>query len=84
LRGNGDRSAPAPRGFCKSLRWNFGDGTTAVEPDEARFAHAFPGPGLYLVKTSVTDNLDKTYSWVQPVPIGLTAERGCGPGSAAR
>ncbi len=52
-----------------SISWNFGDGTTAVQPDEARFTHTFPGPGVYLVKTSVTDNLGKTYSWIQPVLI---------------
>ncbi len=52
-----------------SISWNFGDGTTEVQPDEARFTHTFPGPGLYQVTTSVTDNLGKTYSWVQPVQI---------------
>jgi hypothetical protein len=54
-----------------SISWNFGDGTTLVQPDEARFTHTFPGPGLYLVKTSVTDNLGNTYSWTQPVLIDL-------------
>jgi hypothetical protein len=52
-----------------SVSWSFGDGTTEVHPDEARFTHTFPGPGLYLVKTSVTDNLPNTYSWIQPVLI---------------
>ncbi len=52
-----------------SISWNFGDGTTEVQPDEARFTHTFPGPGLYQVTTSVTDNLGKTYSWIQPVQI---------------
>jgi hypothetical protein len=59
-----------------SISWNFGDGTTEVRPDEARFTHTFPGPGLYLVKTSVTDNIPNTYSWIQPVLIDsqLTAD----------
>ena len=52
-----------------SISWNFGDGTTEVQPDEARFTHTFPGPGLYQVTASVTDNLGKTYSWVQSVQI---------------
>jgi hypothetical protein len=52
-----------------SISWNFGDGTTEVHPDEARFTHTFPGPGLYAVKTSVADNLGNTYSWSQPVLI---------------
>ncbi|MGH2864678.1 MAG: PKD domain-containing protein [Solirubrobacteraceae bacterium] len=52
-----------------SISWNFGDGTTAVEPDEARFTHTFPGPGLYVVVASVTDNLGNTYSWTQQVLI---------------
>ncbi len=52
-----------------SISWNFGDGTTEVQPDEARFTHTFPGPGLYQVTASVTDNLGKTYSWTQSVQI---------------
>lgn len=52
-----------------AISWTFGDGTTAVHPDSARFTHTFAGPGLYLVKASVTDNLGKTYTWTQPVMI---------------
>jgi hypothetical protein len=52
-----------------SISWSFGDGTSEVQPDQARFTHTFPGPGLYQVKTSVTDNLGNTYSWIQPVLI---------------
>jgi hypothetical protein len=51
------------------ISWNFGDGTTEVQPDSARFTHTFPGPGLYVVTASVTDNLGNTYSWTQPVRI---------------
>ncbi len=51
------------------ISWNFGDGTVGTEPISARFTHTFPGPGLYLVKASVTDNLGNTYSWSQPVLI---------------
>ena len=52
-----------------SISWDFGDGTTEVQPDQARFTHTFPGPGVYLVKASVTDNLGNTYSWTQQVRI---------------
>ena len=52
-----------------SISWNFGDGTTEVQPDEARFTHTFPGPGAYVVTASVTDNLGNTYSWTQSVRI---------------
>jgi hypothetical protein len=51
------------------ISWNFGDGTTEVHPNEARFTHTFPGPGLYLVRTSITDSLGNTYRWIQPVLI---------------
>ena len=51
------------------INWNFGDGTVGTEPDSARFTHTFPGPGLYLVKASVTDNLGHVYSWTQSVLI---------------
>jgi PKD domain len=52
-----------------SISWNFGDGTTELRPDAARFSHTFPGPGLYSVTASVTDNLGDTYSWTQSVRI---------------
>jgi hypothetical protein len=51
------------------VSWNFGDGTVGTQPISARFTHTFPGPGLYRVRTSVTDNLGNTYRWVQPVLI---------------
>jgi hypothetical protein len=51
------------------ISWNFGDGTTQTHPDSARFTHVFPGPGLYQVSASVTDNLGNTYSWTQSVLI---------------
>lgn len=52
-----------------AISWDFGDGTTEAQPISARFTHTFPGPGLYQVKASVTDNLGNTYSWTQPVQI---------------
>jgi hypothetical protein len=52
-----------------SISWNFGDGTTQTHPISARFTHVFPGPGLYQVSASVTDNLGSTYTWTQPVLI---------------
>jgi hypothetical protein len=52
-----------------SIRWTFGDGTTEIHPDSARFTHTFPGPGSYVVKASVTDNLGHTYHWIQRVQI---------------
>ena len=52
-----------------SISWNFGDGTTEVQPDSARFTHTFPAAGVYVVTASVTDNLGNTYSWTQPVRI---------------
>jgi PKD domain len=51
------------------ISWDFGDGTTGTQPISARFSHTFPGPGLYQVKASVTDNLGNTYNWTQPVQI---------------
>jgi hypothetical protein len=52
-----------------SISWNFGDGTTELRPNASRFSHTFPGPGLYSVTASVTDNLGNTYSWTQQVRI---------------
>jgi hypothetical protein len=51
------------------ISWNFGDGAVGTQPISARFTHTFPGPGLYLVRASVTDNLGNTYRWLQPVLI---------------
>jgi hypothetical protein len=51
------------------ISWNFGDGTTELRPITARFSHTFPGPGLYSVTASVTDNLGNAYSWTQPIRI---------------
>jgi len=53
------------------ISWNFGDGTSETQPISARFTHTFPGPGLYQVKASVTDNLG----------IALTAQAIGGQGS---
>ena len=68
-----------------SISWNFGDGTTEVQPDSARFTHTFPGPGLYTVTASVTDNLGNTYSWTQPVridsPLSAAVVQTAGPGN---
>ena len=36
---------------------------------QAQRAHTFPAPGTYRVQASVTDNLGKTYRWVQMVKI---------------
>lgn len=52
-----------------AISWNFGDGTAETHPISARFTHVFPGPGLYQVRASVTDNLGNVYSWTQPVLI---------------
>ena len=51
------------------ISWDFGDGSTDVQPISARFQHTFPGPGSYRVQASVTDNLGNTYRWVQTVKI---------------
>ena len=51
------------------ISWNFGDGTTELQPDSARFSHTFPGPGLYVVTASITDNLGNTYNRTQQVRI---------------
>jgi PKD domain len=51
------------------VAWNFGDGTVVTQPNQTRFTHTFPGPGTYRVQASVTDNLGKTYRWVQMVKI---------------
>ena len=52
-----------------AISWDFGDGTTETHPISARFTHTFPGPGLYQVKASITDNLGHNYSWTQSVLI---------------
>ena len=68
------------------ISWNFGDGTTEVQPDSARFTHTFPGPGLYVVTASVTDNLGNTYSWTQQVridsPLSAAVVQTAGPGNS--
>jgi hypothetical protein len=51
------------------VSWNFGDGTTELRPNAARFSHTFPGPGVYSVVASVTDNIGNTYDWTQQVRI---------------
>ena len=51
------------------IAWDFGDGTIETRSNQARFTHTFPGPGAYRVQASVTDNLGKTYRWVQWVRI---------------
>jgi hypothetical protein len=51
------------------ISWNFGDGTAETHQIEARFTHVFPGPGVYQITASVTDNLGNTYSWTEPVLI---------------
>ena len=68
------------------ISWNFGDGTTELRPITARFSHTFPGPGLYSVTASVTDNLGNTYSWTQPVridsPLNAAVVQTAGPGKS--
>ena len=51
------------------ISWDFGDGTTETYANATRFAHTFPGPGVYHVRASVVDNLGNPYSWVQRVWI---------------
>jgi PKD domain len=51
------------------VAWDFGDGTIETHSNQTRFTHTFPGPGMYRVQASVTDNLGKTYRWVQFVRI---------------
>jgi PKD domain len=51
------------------ISWDFGDGTSGTQPISARFTHTFPGPGVYQVVASVTDNLGNSYSWTQAVRI---------------
>jgi hypothetical protein len=51
------------------IAWDFGDGTVVTQPNQTRFTHTFPGPGTYRVQASVTDNLGKTYRWVQMIKI---------------
>ena len=66
-----------------AISWRFGDGTTAIHPDEARFTHTFPAPGHYVVRASVTDNLGHTYTWAQSVlidqPLTATVAHHAGP-----
>ncbi len=68
------------------ISWNFGDGTTELRPITARFSHTFPGPGLYSVTASVTDNLGNTYSWTQTVridtPLKAAVVQTAGPGKS--
>ncbi len=69
-----------------SISWNFGDGTTEVRPASTRFAHTFPGPGVYTVTASVADNLGNTYSWTQQVhidsPLSASVAQTPGPGKS--
>jgi hypothetical protein len=51
------------------VAWDFGDGTTETHANSSRFTHTFPRSGTYRVQASVTDNLGKTYRWVQMVTI---------------
>jgi hypothetical protein len=51
------------------VTWDFADGTVETRTNQSRFTHTFPGPGLYRVQASITDNLGKTYRWVQSVRI---------------
>jgi hypothetical protein len=51
------------------VAWDFGDGTIETHTSQTRFTHTFAGPGSYRVQASVTDNLGKTYRWVQWVKI---------------
>jgi hypothetical protein len=48
------------------LRWTFGDGATAVGPV---VAHAFPLPGTFVVRVSVTDSLGDRNSSSVPVVV---------------
>jgi hypothetical protein len=68
-----------------AISWNFGDGTSEVQPNSSRFTHTFPGPGLYVVTASVTDNLGNTYSWTQSVridtPLSAVVAQTAGPGN---
>jgi len=52
-----------------NVAWDFGDGTIENHTNQTRFSHTFAGPGAYRVQASVTDNLGKTYRWVQTVRI---------------
>jgi PKD repeat protein len=51
------------------VAWDFGDGTVETHTNKTRFTHTFAEPGTYRVQASVTDNLGKTYRWVQMVTI---------------
>jgi hypothetical protein len=68
------------------ISWNFGDGSTELRAAAMRFSHTFPGPGLYSVVASVTDNLGNTYSWTQQVridaPLSASVVQTPGPGGS--
>ena len=51
------------------VAWDFGDGSVETHPNQTRFTHTFAAPGTYRVQASVTDNLGKTYRWVQMVTV---------------
>jgi PKD domain-containing protein len=68
----------------EDIAWDFDDGTTAVEAKGTRFDHTFPGPGVYHVRASITDNLGDTYSWVQRVRIDPKLSVNVHPGPGRR
>jgi hypothetical protein len=70
------------------IAWDFGDGTPVENHAiSARFTHTFAGPGSYRVQTSVTDNLGKTYRWVQTVqidkPLSVAVDKDAKDGNVA-
>lgn len=58
------------------VSWDFDDGTVQALAGGTRFTHTFPGPGVYRVQASVTDNLGQTYRWTQSVRIDAPLSAG--------
>jgi acid phosphatase type 7 len=56
-----------PDGSIVSRSWEFGDGTSSTETSPT---HAYAGPGVYLVKLTVTDNTGLTGTRSQSLTLG--------------
>jgi PKD repeat protein len=67
---DGTKSAPGAGGTITDYKWNFGDGSTAVDTGATpTAAHTYATPGTYAVTLTVTDDLGATGPASQQVII---------------
>ena len=74
-----------------SFTWDFGDNTPVLVTGNETITHPFPGPGVYIVKLTITDtnfcNAPETLETTLRIAINVEAEfetprRGCAPYTA--